>query len=455
MQEGQFFVVPVDLPEGGIIQNFTDLVAVQNLILLQINSILPQSLTVQFMGTSDGIPANLAPIVAIIGPINSTVTIPRPPFYLRVQGELLEAFNLPHPAVVVNHPVIPVPVVLGAPGAQVPAVLAPVHLRIGEEEDFRAVQRIQGLFTSRATYIKLFYLTAEGAAPSGKDISWTNAGDVVKAALSSHNRLANAATTVTLTVQEVKLFLVKDYRDCKLSIEAFVIHGVGHESIFNALENLATLERTVTGVELADAIMHLRHSARDYYRNHLKMPVKLVAESINAHLERLRISPHTDPNAAHLETLAVRLRQILTFDPSNATVVGASISEQYMSAMVNSVQIDTPASVHQQGLRGGNRGAAGRTGLKRDAEPEEKLSEWLGRAPTTLNSARVCYDWLQKKGACAHAQHDSACTKKDSKGAVFLHKYPTGLTKDEYTAIDVWAKGQAPALGAKVKKAKK
>ena len=297
MQQDHFIVVPVLLPADGIIPNFDAFVAVPNLIVLKIVAISVASLTVQFMGTSDRNLANVVPIVAIIGHINSTLTIPRPAFYLRVAGDFLDSLALP--VVLAQQPNVPIPAGI-APGIPAPPPLAVAPLlRISEEEDFKDISRVRGLFSTLLLYTTLYFLTGEGVAPTGKHISWTGASDAVTAALSNNNRLASPMTTVSLSKTEMKQYLLKDFRMGSLSITAFAVHGSGHESIFNALENLAILEGLLTGSELRDAILHLRHGARTYYHDHPRMPLDLVAESINAHLHLLR----TTGEAKHLRRL--------------------------------------------------------------------------------------------------------------------------------------------------------
>ena len=443
MAVGQVFLVPVDLPADEVIHTFVQFVALTNFIVLRVIGLLPQSITVQFVGTTDGVPANMEPVIAILGPTGSTLTVPRPPFYLQVLGALQT--EIAPPPVVVQQLVIP-----AVPAAPVgpPAVVPPVLMRITEEEDFKDLERTKGLFDSQLQYTNLFYIVPEGAAPTGKNISWSHAYDVISAALSNNNRFATKGSVVQLSKTEIKQFCTKDFRHNNLSISSFVISGSGHETIFIALERLAILERTVTGNDLHAAIMHLRQGARDYYANHPRMPDELVAESLNAHLDKLRSSPTTDPNVAHVQTLAERLRVLLTFDPTDPTVSGALSSETYLAALMRS------AEVTGAGIRGGDRGgrgggrSSGRDGAtsKRKDGDTASLRDWLDKAPPTLKGERICYDWLQKTGACADAVHHSKCRsgKVTRDGQPFLHRYPPGLSNSQYTDIDDWAKGQSP-----------
>ena len=441
MLPDQYFVVPVVLPEGQLILTFAEFVAVPNLVVLKVLAVLPQSLTVQFVGTSDGILVNVAPIVAILGPIDSVMTIPKPSYYLRIMGDLLAAVEIA-PVPLIGHQPMAGPALPGIP-VPAPVAAAPVvPMRITEEEDFRDLQRTRGLFTSLLDYKKLFFLTGEGGEPTGRNITWSGACDAVSTALSNHNRLANVATTVVLSKSEIKQFLVKDYRINNLSVKSFAISGSGHESILIALERIANLERVLTGFELYNAIMQLRAGAREYYLAYPMMPLDLVAESLNAHLEKLRSSPKTDPSVAHEANLAVRLQDVLTFDPTDPTVVGALNSEAYLASMMQAVKGNGSSDGQSPNPRGGGgrRGSRGGGKSKRDGEHDaEPLHDWLTSAPATLHGFGICYDWLQKKGVCANAKHDSKCSKKDRRGNVFVHKYPAGLTKDQYSEIDKWA----------------
>ena len=454
MQLGHFFVIPVDLPAGNIIVTFADLVAVQNLIVFKVVAMLPQSLSVQFMGTSDGIPANIAPIAAIIGPVNSLVTVPRPAHYLRVTGDFLDAVGLalidvPAPGM---GPPAPLPVAPMAPVPVALAVVVPPVLRISEEEDKNNVERTRGLFSTLVQYTSLFFLiTTEGGVPNGRNLSWKNAEDFVSQSLSNNNRFANPETTVSLSKLQIRQFLIKDYRMDHLSISAFVIAGSDHDSIFRALERLANLELLCCGVEMQDAIMLLRAGARDHYLQHPRMPTKLVAESINAHLDRLRSSPRTDPNVAHVDGLASRLREVLAFNPNDSTVVGALTTEAYLAAMFQSVTFQHDGNKRD---RGGNRGKGRQvTETMGVATNPESNHSWLARCPPFLKGANVCFDWLQSTGACANAAKNSVCKNKGSRGQQFVHKLPKDLKQADYDAIEAWA-GSCPPSTSGTKKIK-
>jgi hypothetical protein len=226
--------------------------------------------------------------------------------------------------------------------------------------------------------------------------------------------------------------LVKDFRQDHLSITAFAITGTGHESLFLALERLAMLEKAITGSELYDAIMLLRFGARHFYQNYPHMPTALVAEAINAQLDKLRTSPLTNPDVAHADGLATRLSSLLTFDDKDQTVIGSLNTESYVTAVFQQIGVSTAAA-----------GAAGNNSKKR--ENAEPMREWLSRIPSTLVGAGACFDWLQKTGACANANHKSKCNKKDAKGKpTFVHHYPPGLSKAQYDEIDDWAKSFTP-----------